>query len=77
MHPIRPEYETFKMLVRTMFSIPDQQNFSLSYCDEEGDTITVTTNMELDEAVRVHQLTGAASLKIVVSESTAESSSAS
>ncbi|XP_052083236.1 protein kinase C iota type-like isoform X1 [Mytilus californianus] len=49
-------YEDFCAEIKDICKFDDQQPFTMKWLDEEGDPCTISSQMELDEAVRLYEL---------------------
>jgi hypothetical protein len=48
--------ESFAQKVRSICKLDQQQPFTIKWVDEEGDPCTITSQLELDEAIRLYYL---------------------
>lgn len=49
-------YEDFCAEIKDICKFDDQQPFTMKWLDEEGDPCTISSQMELDEAIRLYEL---------------------
>ena len=59
-----PTMAEFRRLAGERFSVSDQDDMLVQYKDEDDDTITVSTDSELSEAVRIMQAKGSVRFQI-------------
>lgn len=50
--------------IREICRFPQDQVFTMKWVDEEGDPCTISSQMELDEAIRLHEVNRDLELKI-------------
>jgi len=62
--PIVSTYEQIKQTLTTLFELP--QTFSIKYQDEDGDFITITSDLELTEAINLSKNKQPSMLRIFV-----------
>jgi hypothetical protein len=56
---------TVKKILAKLYKIPIT-SFKISYSDEDGDTVTLSSNAELSEAVEEVRRTGQPALRLIV-----------